>query len=66
MPSFPCDNTGDFVPDEMYDIVRDEIEKKTQEFGRDLTQDEIDKCYTDEGFEPPTESYVPPMESEEE
>ena len=65
MPSFPCDNADDFVPDEMYDIVRDEIEKKRRELGRDLTQDEIDKCYTDEGFDPPTEWYCSPAEEED-
>jgi hypothetical protein len=65
MPSFPCDNTGDFIPDEMYDIVRYCIEEKRRELGRDLTQDEIDKCYTDEGFEPPTESYRSPVEEED-
>lgn len=65
MPSFPCDNTEDIVPDEMYDIVRDEIERKKVKLGRDLTQEEIDKCYTDEGFEPPTESYRSPSTPEE-
>lgn len=57
MPLFPADNTEDIVPDEMYDMVRYTIEMKKRELGRDLTQDEIDKCYTDEGLEPPTEHY---------
>ena len=65
MPAFPCDNTEDFVPDEMYDIVRDNIERKKIELGRELTQEEIDKCYTDEGFDPPTETYRSPAEPEE-
>jgi hypothetical protein len=57
MPLFPADNTEDIVPDEMYDIVRDNIEMKRRELGRELTQTEIDKCYTEEGLEPPTEHY---------
>ncbi|MEN9469325.1 MAG: hypothetical protein RL630_1058 [Verrucomicrobiota bacterium] len=57
MPSFPCDNSDDFVPDEMYDSVRDEIRTQRQKLGRPLTEEEIAEIYITEGLEPPREVY---------
>lgn len=57
MPSFPCDNSDDFIPDEMYDSVRNTIEEKTNELGRYLTKEEIEACFLEEGFDPPNNCY---------
>lgn len=57
MPSFPCDNSDDFIPDEMYDSVRDEIETQQKQLGRMLTEEEIAAIYEMEGLEPPAETY---------
>jgi hypothetical protein len=57
MPLFPCDNTDDIVPDEMYDSVRDEIETQQKKLGRMLTQEETTAIYEMEGLEPPTQIY---------
>ena len=57
MPSFPCDNADDFIPDEMYDSVRDEIRTLRQKLGRSLTEEEIAEIYINEGLEPPREAY---------
>jgi hypothetical protein len=57
MPLFPCDNTDDIVPDEMYDSVRHEMRKLQKKLGRSLTEEEIAEIYNDEGLEPPTETY---------
>ena len=58
MPGFPCDNSGDdFIPDEMYDGVRDTIRTQRQKLGRPLTEEEIAEIYITEGLEPPGECY---------
>lgn len=57
MPSFPCDNSGDFIPDEMYDSVRLEIETQQKQLGRMLTEEEIAAIYEMDGLEPPGETY---------
>jgi hypothetical protein len=58
MPGFPCDNSGgDFIPDEMYDGVRDTIRTQRQKLGRPLTEEEIAEIYISEGLEPPREGY---------
>jgi hypothetical protein len=57
MPSFPCDNADDFIPDEMYDSVRHEMRELQKKLGRSLTEEEIAEIYNDEGLEPPREVY---------
>jgi hypothetical protein len=58
MPGFPCDSSDDgFIPDEMYDGVRDQIRTQRQKLGRSLTEEEIAEIYITEGLEPPREAY---------
>jgi hypothetical protein len=57
MPSFPCDNSDDFVPDEMYDAVRLGIRTQRQKLGRPLTEEEMAPIYEMYGVEPPRECY---------
>jgi hypothetical protein len=57
MAGFPCDNSGDFIGDEVYELVYEDIENEEKRLGRDLTIKERNKIYRDNGAPIPTEMF---------
>ena len=57
MPSFPCDNTDDVFPYEIYEGILSIIPKEEKQLGRKLTDKEIDEMCISFGVDPNPDLY---------
>lgn len=57
MPSFPCDNTDDVFPYEIYEGILSIIPKEEKKLGRKLTDKEIDQMCDLFGVDPNPDLY---------